>query len=361
MRRLAGVSTLAVLGTLGGFCALEGMSSLILFVGNLLMFRAPSFNERLYTRYDPELGWVSRPNVSLPDLYGPGISLKTNAQGFRSDHDVPKRAPQGKARVICSGDSFTLGYGVDNDHTWCQRLAALDPRLETVNMGQGGYGVDQAYLWYVRDGDSLEHSTHLFAVITGDFHRMRRTAFLGHGKPILVLENGALAVRNVPVPKTRLSVSPMLERRFQSAAEGLRTGQLIATFRKRFARGQADGDHAHFDAETWQVAAKLFERLDTMNRSRGSKLIVVYLPTWEDYFWHESDPWRAQMRAASEKVGFAYVDLVSPFRSLALDEMKKLVIPEGSPGARHYSTAGHEWIAERLHSALAELRRSAGS
>jgi hypothetical protein len=355
VRRAAGAVLLAVLGTLGGFCALEGASSLVLFVGNLFTFRAPTFSERLYTRYDPELGWVSRPNVSIPDMYGPGVFLKTNAQGFRADHDIAPEPHKGRVRVICSGDSFTLGYGVDNDHTWCQRLIAIDPRLETVNMGQGGYGVDQAYLWYTRDGDSLGHAFHVLAVITGDFHRMQRSSFLGHGKPVLDLEDGKLVTRNVPVPKLRLAFLPMLQRRFQDAAAKLRTTELLKSLGKRFGARDKDEDHAHFDARLWEVAAKVFERLDAMNRARGSRLVVVYLPTWEDYSWHESDPWRAELRAASQKIGFAYVDLVPEFRELSLDRMKPLFIPAGSAGARHYSVAGHQWVADRLAAALVPL------
>ena len=355
LRRAAGVLLLAALGTLGGFCALEGASSLVLFVGNLLTFRAPTFNERLYTRYDPELGWVSRPNVSIPDMYGPGVFLKTNAQGFRADHDVAPEPPEGDVRVICSGDSFTLGYGVDNDHTWCQRLAAIDPRLETVNMGQGGYGIDQAYLWYARDGDSLGHAFHAFALITGDFLRMEQASFLGHGKPVLDLEDHELVTRNVPVPELRWAALPMLQRSLATAAAKLRASQLIGTVRKRFSGASAEEDRAHFDARTAQIAAKVFERLDAMNRARGSRLVVVYLPTWEDYFWHESDPWRAELRAASRKIGFTYLDLVPEFRELPLDRMKPLLIPDGSAGARHYSVAGHQWVADRLHAALAAL------
>jgi hypothetical protein len=98
----------------------------------------------------------------------------------------------------------------------------------------------------------------------------------------------------------------------------------------------------------------VFERLDAMNRARGSTLLVVYLPTWEDYLWHESDPWRAELSAASQKVGFVYVDLVPDFRGLPLDRVKALLIPEGSPGARHYSVEGNQWVADRLHERLTE-------
>ena len=41
--------------------------------------------------------------------------------------------------------------GVGNDDVWCKLLESIDNRIETVNLGQGGYGVDQAYLWYKRN------------------------------------------------------------------------------------------------------------------------------------------------------------------------------------------------------------------
>jgi len=134
------------------FWLFEGLCSFVWVSSRIVGTRLTA--ERLHTRYDAELGWISIPNVSLPDLYGPGIGLTTNADGFRGPLPVEDRDP-GTSRVICSGDSFTLGYGVGDLDTWCHQLAALDPGLRTVNMGQGGYGVDQAYLWYKRDGRTL--------------------------------------------------------------------------------------------------------------------------------------------------------------------------------------------------------------
>jgi len=119
---------------------IEGLASYLLFTRDALI--TTPLAERLHTQYDPDLGWVNIPDINIPDMYGPGISLRTNSQGFRNDYNFDKSIPAGKKRIICSGDSFTLGYGVDNQHTWCQQLAALDNRIETVNMAQGGYGLD---------------------------------------------------------------------------------------------------------------------------------------------------------------------------------------------------------------------------
>ena len=152
------------------FLICEGLSSTA-FVAYRIFLRKP-LAERLHTGYDETLGWINLPNIYIEDMYGPGIYLKTNGQGFRNNKDFSPRTPNNKSRIICSGDSFTLGYGVDNDHTWCQLLVSINGRLETVNLGQGGYGIDQAFLWYKRDGSKLDHDVHIFAFITRDFVRI---------------------------------------------------------------------------------------------------------------------------------------------------------------------------------------------
>src|SRR5271165_6751316 len=189
---------------------LEGIASIYYaFRG---AFATPPVAESLYTEYDRELGWVSLPNVYLPNMYGPGKYLRTDSQRFRDNADFAPIVPYGKARIICSGDSFTFGFGVDNDHTWPQLLATRTPNLETVNMGQGGYGADQAYLWYKRDGVKLDHDIQVFAFIVDDFRRMQALTFIGYGKPMLVVENGQLVTKNVPVPVTMDVWSPKLAR-----------------------------------------------------------------------------------------------------------------------------------------------------
>jgi len=155
-RRIAGLVLYNIAATLVLLLALEGIASINYDFREA--FVSPPFAESLYTAYDHELGWVNLPNVYLPNMYGPGNYLRTNSQRFRNNADFTTSVPPGKTCIICSGDSFTLGYGVDNDHTWPQLLASRTPNIEAVNMGQGGYGADQAYLWYKRDGVALDHN-----------------------------------------------------------------------------------------------------------------------------------------------------------------------------------------------------------
>ncbi len=227
MRKVLKATLGVVLGCVVVFIVLEGLASTALFWRTLLFHPRAPLAEKGHTRYDPELGWVNTPNVALKDYYGPGLDLTTNAQGFRGTSPVPVAVPPGMFRIICSGDSMTLGYGVRDDQTWCQALASLDPRLEAVNMGQGGYGVDQAYLWFRRDGARLDHQVHIFAFIVSDFNRMQSESFYDYQKPVLVVRNGSIVVTNTPVPKVGRS-RPWLQQNLPSALEKLATFQVAS-------------------------------------------------------------------------------------------------------------------------------------
>ena len=360
VRKLALGCLLATFGIVLGFCALEGTASLVLVVWNALLYQRPTMNAGGEVIYDPDIGWVGKPNAFIPDLYGPGVFLRTNSQGFRHATDVGRTAPNGRVRVICSGDSFTFGYGVSNDDTWCQRLETLDGRLDTVNMAEPGYGIDQAYLWYLRDGARLDHAVQVLAFITSDFLRMPSSYFFGYYVPVLQIRDGSLVVTGTPVPRSS-SRWRLLKRRLQVATRGLRAGQLA----RALSSGRADAASAAttvpaaFDESTWKLAAAVFSHLEEVNRRKGSTLVLVYLPMAQDYASGESDPWREHVRAEADRLGIRFEDLVPPFRTLRREQATAMIIPRGIPGTGHYTVEGNRWVADLLHERLAPLMDAA--
>lgn len=70
------------------------------------------------------------------------VDVRLNALGFR-ERRLPSPKPAGVLRVIALGDSFTQGYGVEEDDAWPRRLeSALDARrpgrYQVVNLGVPG-------------------------------------------------------------------------------------------------------------------------------------------------------------------------------------------------------------------------------
>ena len=326
---------------------LEGTASLLLTAGEIAA--TPAVPEQRHADPDTLLGWTNRPGVHLPDAYGLGIDVRINTQGFRADRDVSADVPPGTLRIICSGDSFTFGYGVGNADAWCQRLAALDPRLETVNMGLGGYGVDQAYLWYVRDGAALDHHVHLFAFLTDDFNRMKWDRFMGYGKPLLDLDGDSVVVVNRPVRP-----GSWLARRRALHGETL-SRLAIVQLAGRFLRREADPDEvartrAAEDAQVQRVAARIFADLDRINEAKGSRLFLVYFPGAWDYQSDRAASWRRFVHEEAERQGIPLLDLVDELRTVPPTEVEGLYAPN-----LHFSVAGNAWAARVLHRRLAPL------
>jgi hypothetical protein len=252
---------------------------------------------------------------------------------------------------------------VADDRTWCARLAAIDPGLATVNMGQSGYGMDQAYLWYKCDGVRLDQEAHRFTYITNDFIRMESSSVYGYAKPVVVLQDDSLTIGNVPVPRSeggaRLYWTAVLVR------NQLRLAQLLLWVRDSVfhghgvQQGDLSGKWTTEDSLTWHKVQRLVGDLSRIDRMKGSTLILVHLPVPEDYWTAQSDPWHERARAAAADGEFTFVDLVQEFRQLPGDSVQQMFIGPRHPGypntSGHYSVAGNEWVAERIHQRLLEI------
>jgi lysophospholipase L1-like esterase len=334
---------------------IEGLASYVLIARDIM--RTYPLAERRHIKYDSDLGWANAPSVRIPDLYGSGVHFTTNSQGFRNHHDFETRVPQGKYRIICSGDSFTLGYGVDNDHTWCQLLTSLDTRFETLNMGQGGYGVDQAYLWYKRDASKFEYQVHLLAFITEDFDRMQSDRFLGYSKPLITLENGRLVVNNVPVPERAYDLAWLTLRteklkRLRAVELSERISRKIGLVSDLTRRSSQKENNA----KTREVLRKIFEDLKRLNEERSSQLALLYLPTLPESRGNAPEEWMQFIEKESRALGIPLINLLRTFRSLPYEEVVKMFIPAGQiqyyGAAGHLNAQGNEFVARRINEAF---------
>jgi hypothetical protein len=100
---------------------------------------------------DPELGWVYAASRKK-DLYN------TNSHGLRGTREYSERPAPGRLRVAAFGDSFVFASEVGDEDAWSHQAEQMEPRLEVLNYGVGGYGTDQALLLYRRRGQELSPS-----------------------------------------------------------------------------------------------------------------------------------------------------------------------------------------------------------
>ena len=332
----------------------EGAASAYLVASDYRAFAAPSALVRPHTAYDTLLGWVNRPSFTSPNEFGPGLLLTTNAQGFRDSRDVTPNAAPGEVRLVCSGDSFTLASGIGEGRHWCALLERELPGLRAINMGQGAYGLDQAYLWYKRDGGRYEHDVQILAITDVMLERSTSGNFRGRNKPYLVLEEGRLAVRNIPVqPQTLEELRRIYARGVIEQLRIMQAIRAIPTFGgRRNAELAATRSFPLFEA--------MFDDLVALHAQRGSRLILAYLPTMRDMQPGPHDEWRARLAAYARTHDLRFIDLTPSMRALRPDTLDLVWItrvPVGSPAGvpGHYSNLGHLWAARVIADSLATI------
>ncbi len=158
-----------------------------------------------YTVHDADLGWTIRPSSEGQKLY------RANSQGLRGDREYPVEKAEGKIRIAAFGDSFTHSDDVSNPETWQALMEAMDPSLEVMNFGVGGYGVDQAFLRYRKEGKEFSPDIVLIGYMSENifrsintfrpFYRPKSGIILG--KPRFKIENGGLKEIPNPTPDTQ--------------------------------------------------------------------------------------------------------------------------------------------------------------
>jgi hypothetical protein len=318
---------------MGLLVLIEGAASWALAVRSVA-FREPV---DLHTRYGSLRGWSSAPGKVVERAYGSGAAIRINSLGF-SGEEVTHDVPEGRVRVVCSGDSFTFGEGVGNGQDWCHRLSELNEDVEPVNMGQSGYGIDQAYLWYSRDGVPLNPDVHVFAFVSGDFHRMLTSVRYGVGKPVLRVAANGLETRNVPVPRLRHTMGRAVDR------ADLRLVRLGSGFRHRLASPRSTTPQVEIIRP---LASLLFQHLRDINSRDEVATLFVYLPTQLDL--DEDPPVRDMARALTDELGVSFVDLTPLLRALPARQAAQMFLPDGHYNMEWKATGGsrrsfpHAW------------------
>ena len=87
-----------------------------------------------------------------------------------------------------------------------------------------------------------------------------------------------------------------------------------------------------------------------MNRAKGSRLALVYLPRTGDKESGESDRWRAFVRREAGRLDVQFIDLVEAFRQLPLDDGERFFVMPYQPS--HYNQRGNAWVAAQLRARL---------
>jgi hypothetical protein len=153
-----------------------------------------------YRVYDSDLGWSLGKNAVGAPLY------YSDANGYRcskTTYDLMREVKQPsylEYDVVCIGDSFTHGDEVHYEETWPYYLSKSS-NLNILNLGVGGYGIDQAGLRYLKEKPKTKMV--ILGLISGDLERACTQVYdlIGGGlktKPIFIFIGDSVCIKNSP-------------------------------------------------------------------------------------------------------------------------------------------------------------------
>lgn len=324
-----------------------------------------------YMQYHADLGWTNRAGSCTRDG-----RYCANSLGLRSDREFGRHAPEGVLRVALFGDSFIHGHDVDLRGSLApqleEALAARTIRAEALNFGVGGFGMDQAYLRYSRDGGKLESDVVVMGLQFENIARhlmvFRLIAYpqsaIPFSKPRYYFDGPLLMTANRPtvppekIPETLANFHRSPLRRFETFfTEKYRhhwylRSRLVAVLVEFLRKDEADGlpNFGALDGEGVVLTRRILEMFRNDVQVTGRPFLLVYLPLKQNIEARldgAADP--AEPLLAVFRQSFTVVDptsrLVEAARSGGVDVV--------APG--HYTAIGNRAVAEALAEAIGAM------
>lgn len=148
-------------------------------------------------RPDPDLGWRSAPNYSLPmDFLSGTRGFTTNSRGFR---DIEQDLDLTKPRVVIIGDSFPLGWGGDVEDSITPVLRKTLPEAQIFNASWQAYTKDQIRWSYQKMARPLKPKVVVMMLMSDPFRDTSLPLYFGLRKPYNLLDGDKLILAGTPV------------------------------------------------------------------------------------------------------------------------------------------------------------------
>lgn len=315
------------------------------------------------------------PRLRLTDREIPGLpyAVTIDAQGFRGSRAVgPHRAP-GSLRVLCLGDSYTYGVGVDDAAAYPALLERfLADRLpgrpvEVVNAGVPFYDIFDEWTYYVDKGARLAPDVVVLQFYINDLEAMagsffRQDLLRRQGGDYNVFEQalGREAVdrwwnawldgqvpglvrfvrAGLPAGPSRAATGPLAAFHLEATP----AEQALLRDRRRLLTAPMDAAAARF----WANYRRALLRLRDAVRAGGSKLLFVITPDPAQVVEDLNQP-AAALVPFCRANGIPVLDLTRPLRAMADGHAERYYL---LPLNAHLNAAGNTILAKAVADAL---------
>jgi hypothetical protein len=308
---------------------------------------------------DSLVGWVLGPDRRSADG-----RYSSSVEGIRSPGKGDALAARrSRHRVALVGDSFTFGLDVAYEDSWGDRLErALGRDVQVLNFGVEAYGVDQAYLRYLRDVRPWRPDVVILGLIDHDLYRSMAVYFFvsfpgwdyPFAKPRFVSRGGELALLNAPLPAPEAVAAarsigelPFVEHDPDYRAEAWRWHPLDRSYLHRLlvsTYAKLTLDTRPFPQEMLALNRDIVRAFVREARAQGAAPIVVYFPSDRNFRALARDRrWRSLAQTMLEDGDIAYIDTTACLTPL--------------PPADRFPADGRNHLAPRANAAVAACLR----
>ena len=323
------------------------------------------YAKTMFHEHDPEIGWTQIPNYEATlESWDSKVNVVSNSHGFR-DQEYSIQKPEGVKRVVVLGDSFTWGWGVEQQDIFTEIAEQASSGVQFLNLGHMGYGTAQEYLLLRKLGLKFSPDLTVVAFYPNDIDN---TAGQEGIRPKYVVKEGILTLEKKPNPlpfnrtlkmmvKEHFLFYSFIDYRMALLKQSWRTPIIWSGGKKYFFK-----NFINEMKETWDVVETLLLEIDRVTNHR---LLILYVP---HRLQIEDDRYRKELRAShldeheldimlvntllkkfSEDHDIPFLDLTSTMRK------ENTQAPLYFEHDGHWSPRGHKIAGEQLQDKVREL------
>jgi hypothetical protein len=268
---------------------------------------------------DPELGWTNPPG----ETYLENTVTHATSQHLRGTRLYPLEKPPGVTRIEVFGDSFAFGSEVDDDSCYAAQLEKRLPSAEVLDFGVPGYGLDQAFLRFRKEGPAFHPDVVVIGYVSALPGRDTEP-FTFFYKPYFVLREGQLVLRGTPVPGFADALTAYAH-----------SSRIVDVWRIL----------VHSDRTDEALERALLAEFVKQIRASGARPVLVRYPIPMEF--GRQSPISQLYADACVATGATCVDTKPAF-----DDAHARGVELSAPRAVHFNAAGHGIVAEALAEAL---------
>jgi hypothetical protein len=296
------------------------------------VLRLLGYGNAIRFEYVSQLGWVHEPNRHASTL---GRPVRINEHGLRGGPLAPRK-PRNGYRLMVIGDSFTFGYGVDEDSTYGAALERAVARqlpcrsVELINGGVNGYNTRQEADLLRLIGVPLQPDLVVVGLTPNDIMAAPEArTMLRHPRLKRLISRSALY--QFFAPRLKAVLMPGERKSYTAALDHL--------------MGAPDRDAE----QRWRGVSGALRDIQSQGAEHGFRTVVAVFPLDVQVYQGRASWLEQRVRALGARDGMDVVDLYPAYRA-AYERGANLFLDEPT---HHPDPLGHAVAAAELAGYLA--------